>query len=170
MLVIDSTIKLWGNVGVYWRFYQITFNHYKTYNNKFLFHQREKVAKWLGEDNLEKPRNDYLETQYAPVLQSTYSPCSNYCELEMQTLLNKAPGKSITSPSDIIVVKGKTWSDVHQGKSRFLREWTKIVQLMCNYWKNTPRRPPFSTGLPSILLLLWMAKKMHSSSPLDFHP
>lgn len=155
---------------MYWRFYQITFNHYKTCNNEFLFHQREKVAKWLGEDILEKHQNHYLETEHSPVLQSTYSPCSNYCESEMQTFLNKAPGKSIALPSDIIVVKGKTWSDVRQWENSFIREWRNVVQLLCNYWKNTPRRPPYSTALPSILLLLWMAKKMHRFSPLDFHP
>lgn len=61
----------------------------------------------------------------------------NYCESEMQTFLNKAPGKSITLPSDIIVRKGKTWSDVHQWENSFIREWRKIVQLECDYWKNT---------------------------------
>lgn len=55
----------------------------------------------------------------------------------MQTFLNKAPGKSITLPSDIIVRKGKTWSDVHQWENSFIREWRKIVQLECDYWKNT---------------------------------
>lgn len=94
-------------------------------------------------------------------LQSTYSPCSNCYGLKTQTFLNKAPRYSVILPWDIIVVKSRHDQTCTSEKMLSPESEGKLFSSWGIIEKNNLRRAPFSTALPCILLIPWMANKMH---------